>query len=120
MRASTTGRPRRLLSRVALIGGPSSGARARPPARPGAGYGRPDQWGCSWPPIALTISRQVRSHSRHALAHAFISGESNLSHSAAHALHASAQAAQAWTISGLWLAMRSADRSQNLGSSGGS
>src|SRR3954469_19392468 len=72
---------------------------------------------CTWPPIALTIARHVCSHSRQDFAHAFISGESNLSHSAAHALHASAHAAQAWAMSGLWLAMRSADKSQNFAQS---
>src|SRR3954469_14144332 len=72
---------------------------------------------CSWPPMALTIARHVCSHSRQDLAHAFISGESNLSHSAAHALHAAAHAAQAWAMSGLWFAMRSAERSQNLAQS---
>src|SRR3954469_2269262 len=72
---------------------------------------------CSWPLMALTIARHVSSHSRQDLAHAFISDELNLSHSAAHALHASAQAAQAWAMSGLWLAMRSPERSQNFAQS---
>src|SRR3954451_1054707 len=76
----------------------------------------PDQpwWSC---PMALTIARQVVSQSRQALTHDFISAESSLSHSVAHALHASAHARQAWTMSGLWLAIRSAGRSQNLAQS---
>src|SRR4051812_9125654 len=67
--------------------------------------------------MALTIARQVVSHSRQASTHDFISAESSLSHSVAHALHASAHARQAWTMSGLWLAIRAADRSQNLAQS---
>jgi hypothetical protein len=66
---------------------------------------------------SFTIARQVVSHSRQALTHDFISPDSNLSHSVAHALHASAHARQAWTMSGLWLAIRSADKSQNLAQS---
>src|SRR4029079_8581864 len=67
--------------------------------------------------MSLTIARQVGSHAWQALTHEFISPESSLSHSVAHALHASAHARQAWTMSGLWLAIRSADRSQNLAQS---
>jgi hypothetical protein len=60
--------------------------------------------------MALTIARQVFSQAKHALAQPFISEASCLSHSVAHALHASAHAAQEYTISGLPLATMSADR----------
>src|SRR3954463_5266310 len=62
--------------------------------------------------MLATIVRQDRSQSRSVLAASFISAESNLPTSAAVSLHASAQAAHEWTISGLCLAIMQADRLQ--------
>ena len=71
---------------------------AGPAGSPSPFFSDQPWWSC---PMALTIARQVVSHSRQALTHDFISAESNLSHSVAHALHASEHARQAWTMSGL-------------------
>jgi hypothetical protein len=45
--------------------------------------------------MTLNIARRVFSQAWHSFAQSFISDAPNLSHSAAHSLHASTQAAQA-------------------------
>jgi hypothetical protein len=64
-----------------------------------------------------TIARQVLSQSRQAAAHAFISGMSNLSHSAAHAAQAAAHDVHEKAISELCRAIIDAERPQKAAQS---